>query len=78
MPGVIEIKPSHTPAGLRRLAASCKNANQSRRLLSIAAVLDGMSRAEAAKIGGMRSRIKSGTRGFATGRTASTSKALTA
>ena len=53
MPKVVEIKPSHTPAELRRLAASGKNANQSRRLLSIAAVLDGMSRAEAAKIGGM-------------------------
>lgn len=50
---VVEIKLSHTPAELRRLAASGKNANQSRRLLSIAAVLDGMSRAEAAKIGGM-------------------------
>ena len=53
MPKVVEIKPSHTPAELRRLAASGKDANQSRRLLSIAAVLDGMSRADAAKIGGM-------------------------
>jgi transposase len=35
------------------LAASTKDANQSRRLLSIAAVLEGMSRADAAKIGGM-------------------------
>ena len=38
---------------LRRLAAATKNANQSRRLLSLAAVLDGMSRTEAARIGGM-------------------------
>ena len=38
---------------LRRLAATTKNANQSRRLLSLAAVLDGMSRSEAARIGGM-------------------------
>eukprot|EP01036_Dinobryon_divergens_P000319 gene319-388_t len=53
MPKVVEIKQSHTPGELRRLAALGKNANQSRRLLSIAAVLDGMSRAEAAKIGGM-------------------------
>ena len=53
MPRTVEIKPSHTPSQLRRLAASSKDANQSRRLLSIAAVLDGMSRAEAAKIGGM-------------------------
>ena len=53
MPRTVEIKPSHTPSQLRRLAASTKDANQSRRLLSIAAVLDGMSRSEAAKIGGM-------------------------
>lgn len=53
MPKVVEINPSHTPAELRRLAGRAKDANQSRRLLSIAAVLDGMSRAEAAKIGGM-------------------------
>ena len=33
--------------------AASKHANQSRRLLSIAAVLDGMSRADAARIGGM-------------------------
>ena len=53
MPRTVEIKPSHTPSQLRRLAASSKDANQSRRLLSMAAALDGMSRAEAAKIGGM-------------------------
>ncbi len=53
MPRVVEINPSHTPSQLGRLAASTKDANQSRRLLSIAAVLDGMSRAETAKICGM-------------------------
>jgi transposase len=53
MPKVVAIELSHTPAELRRLAAGAKDAHQSRRLLSIAAVLDGMSRAEAAKIGGM-------------------------
>ena len=46
MPRIVEIKPSHTPSQLRRLAASTRDANQSRRLLSIAAVLDGMSRAD--------------------------------
>jgi transposase len=40
-------------SALRRLAATTKTANQSRRLLSLAAVLDGMSRSEAARIGGM-------------------------
>ena len=49
----ITIKLGYTSSELRRLAASSRHANQSRRLLSIAAVLDGMSRAEAAKIGGM-------------------------
>jgi transposase len=53
MPRTVEIEPSHTPLQLRRLAASAKDANQSRRLLSIAAALDGMSRADAARIGGM-------------------------
>jgi len=60
-----EIKPSHTPSELRRLAASTKDANQSRRLPSMAAVLDGMSRREAAKIGGMgRQRLRDRVRRF--------------
>lgn len=53
MPRVVEVKTSHRPEELRGLAARTKNANQSRRLLSIAAVLEGMSRADAARIGGM-------------------------
>ena len=36
-----------------QLAARVKDANQGRRLLALAAVRDGMSRGEAAKIGGM-------------------------
>ena len=38
---------------LRRLAKSAKSVGQGRRLLSLAAVIDGMSRADAARIGGM-------------------------
>ena len=38
---------------LRRLAKRVKDVNQSRRLLSLAAVLDGMNRADEARIGGM-------------------------
>ncbi len=53
MPRVVEVKLSHTPGELRRLAARTRDAKQSRRLLSIAAVLEGMSRADAARIGGM-------------------------
>jgi transposase len=53
MPKVVAVEPSHTSTELRRVAARTKDANQSRRLLSIAAVLDGMSRADAARLGGM-------------------------
>lgn len=38
---------------LRRLAGKAKDAAQARRLLALAAVLDGMKRTEAARIGGM-------------------------
>ena len=38
---------------VRRFAKRAKDAAQARRLLAIAAVLDGASREEAAKIGGM-------------------------
>ena len=38
---------------LRGLAAKAKDANQARRLLALAAIYDGMDRAEAARIGGM-------------------------
>ena len=53
MPAPVGLRTDFSAAELRRLAAATKHANQSRRLLSLAAVLDGMSRAEAARIGGM-------------------------
>src|SRR5918997_6258452 len=53
MPAAVKIRTDFTAGELRRLAAATKNANQRRRLLSLAPVLDGMSRAEAARIGGM-------------------------
>src|SRR3954447_3063906 len=53
MPAAVGLRTGFSAAELRRLAAVTKNANQSRRLLSLAAVLDGMSRTEAARIGGM-------------------------
>jgi transposase len=53
MPAAISVRTDYSAEQLRRLAAATKNANQSRRLLSIAAVLDGMNRSEAARIGGM-------------------------
>jgi transposase len=53
MANAVPIRTDHSAAELRRLAAMTKNANQSRRLLSLGAVLDGMNRTEAARIGGM-------------------------
>ena len=53
MAKAIAITGDWTASELRRLAAASRHANQSRRLLSLAAVLDGMNRTEAAKIGGM-------------------------
>jgi transposase len=53
MPAAVRMRSDFSAGELRRLAATTKNANQSRRLLSLAAVLDGMSRAEAARMGGM-------------------------
>src|SRR3954453_21578208 len=49
----VSLREDYSAAELRRLASATKNANQSRRLLSLAGVLDGMNRTEAARIGGM-------------------------
>ena len=43
--------------GLRALARKSGNAAQSRRLLSLAAIYDGASRAQAARIGGLTRQI---------------------
>jgi transposase len=53
MAHAVRLRTDYSAAELRRLASSGRHANQSRRLLSLAAVLDGMSRADAARIGGM-------------------------
>jgi transposase len=53
MPATVAIRTDYSASELRRLAAGSKDANQSRRLLSLAGVLDGMGRADAARIGGM-------------------------
>lgn len=49
MPSAFENGTDFSALELRRRAAVSKNANQSRRLLSLAAVLDGMNREEAAR-----------------------------
>jgi transposase len=49
----VSVRTDFSAGELRRLAVATKNANQSRRLLSLAAVLEGMNRTDAARIGGM-------------------------
>src|SRR5262245_9315090 len=49
----IAVRTDFTAVEVRRLARRAKDSDQVRRLLAIAAVLDGASRAEAAKVGGM-------------------------
>ena len=53
MPAAVRLRTDFTAGELRRLAAGTRHANQSRRLLSLAGVLDGMNRTDAARIGGM-------------------------
>ena len=49
----IAVRTDYAAGEIRRFAQRAKDAAQARRLLAIAAVLDGASREEAAKIGGM-------------------------
>lgn len=49
----IAVRSDYSSAELRRLAKGSRDAAQARRLLAVAAVLDGASRADAAKAGGM-------------------------
>lgn len=49
----VEVRGDYTAAKVRELATGCAHGDQARRLLSIAAIYDGMSRADAARIGGM-------------------------
>jgi transposase len=53
MPAAVRLREDYSAEELRGLARRSKDVNQSRRLLSLAAVRDGMDRGGAAKIGGM-------------------------
>lgn len=53
MGSAVSLRTDYSPAQLRQRAKRSRDTNQSRRLLSLAAVLDGMSRGEAARVGGM-------------------------
>lgn len=65
MPASICVREDFTARELRRLAARAKFVNEGRRLLALAAVRDGMSRGEAAKIGGLNSNENHGESVFA-------------
>ena len=53
MPSAVRLREDYSAEELRALARRSKDVNQSRRLLSLAAVRDGMDRGSAARIGGM-------------------------
>lgn len=53
MPASIPLRRDFDASTLRIFAKRCPDSRQTRRLLALAAVYDGMSRAKAAKIGGM-------------------------
>ena len=53
MPAAVRVREDFSAAALRALTKRAKDANQSRRLLSLAAMRDGMDCGAAAKIGGM-------------------------
>src|SRR5580704_10982625 len=53
MPSAVRLRDDYSAEELRALARRSKDVNQSRRLLSLAAVRDGMDRGSAARTGGM-------------------------
>ena len=53
MPSAVRLRDDYSAEALRALARRSKDVNQSRRLLSLAAVRHGMDRGVAARIGGM-------------------------
>lgn len=53
MPSAVKLRTDYNAKELRSLAKRVKDNNQARRLLSLAAILDGMNREDAARIGGM-------------------------
>ena len=53
MPAAVKLRDDYSAAELRALAKRSKDVNQSRRLLSLAAVRDGMDRGETASGSGL-------------------------
>jgi len=57
MAAAIPLRSNFSADDLRRLARSSRDANQARRLLALAAIYDGSSRSDAARIGGVGLQI---------------------
>lgn len=57
MAGAIGVRGDYSAMDLRRLARRCSDGEQVRRLLALASILEGGSRTEAAKIGGVTLQI---------------------
>ncbi len=53
MPASVQLRTDFDASNLRLFAKRCSDTRQTRRLLALAAVYDGMNRGEAARIGGM-------------------------
>ncbi|RWN96157.1 MAG: helix-turn-helix domain-containing protein [Mesorhizobium sp.] len=53
MASAVKMRTDYSAVARRRLAKAAKDVNQSRRLLSLARIMDGMSREDAARIGSM-------------------------
>ena len=57
MAAAIEVRSDYTSADLRRFARRCRDADQVRRVLALAVILDGGSRSEAARMAGVTLQI---------------------
>jgi transposase len=57
MAGAIGLRGNHSGSDLRRLARRCGDADQVRRLLALVVIVDGGSRSDAAKVGGVTLQI---------------------
>jgi len=57
MAASVVVQGDYSASDLRRLARECGDAEQVRRLLAVASILDGGSRSEAAKLGGVTLQI---------------------
>jgi hypothetical protein len=53
MASSVQLRDDYDAAGLRELVKRSREPRQIRRILALAAVYDGMSRADAARVGGM-------------------------